>query len=130
LLERDLGIDAQREALFLFGEAVLEPPPFAAARGHSRYRPPPSNRRVVFAPGVALRTAISVSGIWGQLLFVLGELPPSPHEGLAVKRPGGTAPELVLEVNQSFGGHPRTSVDFLGRSDGGGGGNRTRVREP
>jgi hypothetical protein len=34
LLERDLGIDAQREALFLFGEAVLEPPPFAAARGH------------------------------------------------------------------------------------------------
>ena len=48
---------------------------------------------------------------------------------LAVLGQSETALEHFLYENHVVDGHPGTSVDFPGRSIGGGGGNRTRVRK-
>src|SRR5690606_19215285 len=43
----------------------------------SRYRPPPSKSFTALACGLARRIAVSVSGMWGQLLFVVSCCPQS-----------------------------------------------------
>jgi hypothetical protein len=48
-------------------------PPLGAT---SKYMPPPSNSLTGVSPSLPLREAVSVRGIWGQLLCLAGHLPP------------------------------------------------------
>ena len=42
----------------------------------SKYSPPPSDSLLVLVASLALRMVVSVSGIWGQLLSGVTQLPP------------------------------------------------------
>ena len=81
-LQSHVGMDAKREALFLAAEAVLPAPPLPAGRVDFQVQAAAVEElHGALACGLARRIAVSVSGMWGQLLFVVSLLPPKlPHK--------------------------------------------------